>query len=61
MILLSSSLMAASKVYPEGNVAGAVTWTIIGNTLPNGFKGVGLMLLTTMVLEAAWVLCLGTW
>jgi hypothetical protein len=30
MILLSSSLIIASNVYPAGSVAGAVTWTIIG-------------------------------
>jgi hypothetical protein len=37
----SSPLIAVSKVYPAGRVAGAVTWIIIGRALP-GFRGVAL-------------------
>jgi hypothetical protein len=35
-----SPFSSASKVYPAGRVAGAVTWTMIGRTFPTGFKGV---------------------
>jgi hypothetical protein len=34
-----SPFSSASKVYPAGRVAGAVTWTMIGRTSPSGFKG----------------------
>ena len=35
-----SPFSSASKVYPAGRVAGAVTWTMIGRASPPGFKGV---------------------